>query len=269
MSVTQSPSIDQLTAALATPFSTEDIEWRIARSGMKGDRPWGLCLAYITNRAIMERLDATMGPENWCNEFRPWGDKAVLCGLSIRLNGEWVTKWDGADQTDIEAAKGGFSNAMKRAAVQWGIGRYLYKLDEGWATFHEGGPYNALVKRDKNDKGTYFKWAPPALPSWALPDGERSAVRGQQSSRGTTGARDAPPTDFSQPPAALMSDADEEWHDEALTREQPCPLTTKSLPIARMTKVQLKVFEEWVVAHPAASRAEEWLALTRTELAAR
>ena len=83
---------------LADPFPAADIEWRIQRSGVKNGKPWAMCLAYITNRAIMDRLDAVLGPENWRNEFVPWGDKAVACGLSLRLSGEWITKWDGAEQ---------------------------------------------------------------------------------------------------------------------------------------------------------------------------
>ena len=42
-------------------------------------------------------------------------------------------KWDAAENTQVEAVKGGRSGAMKRAAVQWGIGRYLYNLEEGFA----------------------------------------------------------------------------------------------------------------------------------------
>src|SRR5690606_38042070 len=79
---------------------------------------------------------------------------------------EWVTKWDGAENTEKEAVKGGLSGAMKRAAVQWGIGRYLYQLEEGWANVHEGGQYSAQTKDKK-----WFRWDPPALPAWALPDG--------------------------------------------------------------------------------------------------
>lgn len=105
---------------LAAPFSPEDIKHR------KG--PNGKQLPYVTNRAIQDRLDEVMGPANWKNEFREWGQGSpgVLCGLSLRIDNEWITKWDGAEQTDIEAVKGGLSDAMKRAAVQWGIGRYLY-----------------------------------------------------------------------------------------------------------------------------------------------
>jgi hypothetical protein len=82
-----------------------------------------------------------------------------------------VTKWDGAENTDIEAVKGGLSGAMKRAAVQWGIGRYLYDLDEGWANIHDRGRHSA---KDKNNK--WFKWDPPELPPWALPNPTPSKV---------------------------------------------------------------------------------------------
>ncbi|WP_263317101.1 Rad52/Rad22 family DNA repair protein, partial [Enterobacter hormaechei] len=57
----------------------------------------------------------------------------VECGISIKVEGEWITKWDAAENTQVEAVKGGRSGAMKRAAVQWGIGRYLYNLEEGFA----------------------------------------------------------------------------------------------------------------------------------------
>ena len=151
---------------LKKPFAADDIEWRIQQSGLKDGKPWGMCLAYVTNRAIMDRLDNVVGPENWRNEYGHAPNGGVLCGISIRIDGEWITKYDGADNTDIESVKGGLSNAMKRAAVQWGIGRYLYNLETGWATFAKNGKYTAKIDKQ------WFKWNPPNLPEWALPDGE-------------------------------------------------------------------------------------------------
>ena len=92
-----------------------------------------------------------------------------MCGISIRVpreNGatEWVTKWDGAENTDIEAVKGGLSGAMKRAAVQWNIGRYLYNLEEGWVEVSDKGQFQGKTK-----SGKFFRWNPPELPEWALP----------------------------------------------------------------------------------------------------
>lgn len=152
---------------LKDPFPTDDVEWRIGRAGKKKEGSvWAMCLAYITNRAIMERLDEVVGPENWRNEYREAPAGGVLCGLSIRVGDEWVTKCDGAENTDMEAVKGGLSGAMKRAAVQWGVGRYLYNLPEGWATVSEKGEHYGKTK-----DGTAFRWDPPELPAWALPGG--------------------------------------------------------------------------------------------------
>ncbi|MFR7743272.1 MAG: Rad52/Rad22 family DNA repair protein [Acutalibacteraceae bacterium] len=59
-----------------------------------------------------------------------------MCGIStcscIYFEGKgFITKWDGAEDSDIEpASRGGLSDSMKRAAVRWGIGRVLYKMTE-------------------------------------------------------------------------------------------------------------------------------------------
>jgi hypothetical protein len=150
---------------LQKPFPADDIEWRVQRalSTSKGNK--AVVLAYVTNRAIMNRLDDVFGVGGWKNEYKEWRDKGVLCGISVKIDGEWVTKWDGAEETNIEAVKGGFSGSMKRAAVQWGIGRYLYNLDETWVDVKERGE-NYINDRKANIKGY---WDTPILPSWALP----------------------------------------------------------------------------------------------------
>lgn len=164
--------IDGLHAALTEPFAALDIEWRVQTSGKTANGPWVRVLAYIDNRAIMERLDETCGADGWRNEFKHAASGAVLCGLSIKVNGEWITKWDGANETDIEAAKGGLSNAMKRAAVQWGIGRYLYNLSEDFATVLKAGDRNGeYLKANPQKHGDALYWRAPVLPTWALPKG--------------------------------------------------------------------------------------------------
>ncbi len=160
---------------LAEPFPAKDIEWRIGQCGTgREGKVWAKVLAYITNRAIMDRLDHVCGPIRWRNEFREWtvgGQPGVLCGISIEnVVGQWITKWDGAENTDIEAVKGGLSGAMKRAAVQWGIGRYLYDLDEGWAVIVDDNR-DKQAHYAKTKEGTTFYWKPPPLPTWALPKG--------------------------------------------------------------------------------------------------
>lgn len=159
--------------ALAAPFPASEIEWRVQRSGEKDGKPWAMVLCYVTNRAIMNRLDEVVGPENWQNSFGVSPGGGVLCGITIRMDdGREVTKYDGAGGTDVESEKGSLSGAMKRAAVQWGIGRYLYNLDEGFANVHDNGRFRAKLK----DGNKTFKWDPPALPAWALPQTKKNAV---------------------------------------------------------------------------------------------
>lgn len=121
--------------ALQSPFGTEDIEWRVQQCGStQQGKLWAIVIPYITNRAIQQRLDDVCGVDGWKNEYTSTpNDKGTLCGISIKFD-DWITKWDGAEDTDIEAVKGGLSSAMKRAAVQWGIGRYLYKYEAAIVT---------------------------------------------------------------------------------------------------------------------------------------
>ena len=119
-------------AELAAPFAPEDLEWRLQRADKDGR--WGIAVPFVTNRAIQNRLDDVVGPENWYNDFKPWhGDgkkEAQICGISMYFEEHqgFITKWDGAEDSDIEPVKGGLSDSMKRAAVQWGVGRVLYNM---------------------------------------------------------------------------------------------------------------------------------------------
>lgn len=125
----------ELSKKLSAPFAAEDVEWRVQQTNKEKTR--GMAVAFITSRAIQKRLDETIGAFHWKTEFTPWhqiGNGSQLCALSIydEERGEWVTKTDGAENSDIEPVKGGLSDSFKRAAVQWGIGRYLYSLGAVW-----------------------------------------------------------------------------------------------------------------------------------------
>lgn len=168
---------------LKAPFPASDIEWRIGRAGKKNGGIWAMALAYVTNRAIQDRLDDVCGPENWKNEFWKGPDGGVVCEIAIRVHkpDDWVSKQDGADNTEIEPVKGGLSGSMKRAAVQWGIGRYLYNLDEGWADVGPDGAHYGRLPKDKG--GDSFRWDPPQLPAWALPASNKASQEAEDDSR--------------------------------------------------------------------------------------
>lgn len=141
---------EELRQALAAPFSNGDIEWRV--SATTQDKTKGLAVPYVTNRAIQNRLDSTVGIDGWQNEFRPWKDgKAQLCGISIyfQQQKQWLTKWDGADDSDFESVKGGLSDSMKRAAVEWGVGRYLYGMTQIWVKIVQRGKGFFIVDEEQ------------------------------------------------------------------------------------------------------------------------
>ena len=166
---------------LAKPFAPEDLEWRPQQTNR--EKTCGMAVAYVTNRAIQDRLDDVVGPDNWHNDFRPWhpvGNKeSQICGISIynEERKEWNTKWDGAEDTDIEAVKGGLSDSMKRAAVQWGIGRYLYKMDGIWVNVEVRGKSCVILQgeRAKLDEA-YLAWLKKLNLTPAQPGGLQSEL---------------------------------------------------------------------------------------------
>jgi hypothetical protein len=115
---------------LSSPFSADEIDWRVGST--TADKSKGMALAYIDARAVMDRLDTVCGPDGWQNNnvYGPGG--SVVCNLGVRMNGEWIWKADGAGATDVEGEKGAISDALKRAAVRFGVGRYLYELKSPW-----------------------------------------------------------------------------------------------------------------------------------------
>lgn len=168
---------------LSAPFPPEDIEWRVARAGIAKKGVYCMVLAYITARAIQERLDEVVGPANWQNtplqlhEVRA-GLFAMQVGISIKIGEEWVTKYDVSEPTQVEPAKGGFSGATKRAGAQWGIGRYLYYIDETFAETSDqngGKGWNYATLPKDQGKAPYY-WKTPTLPSWAVPKEAEHAI---------------------------------------------------------------------------------------------
>ena len=144
--------MDHNELALKRPFPINKLRWRKGGGSKE--------LVYITARDVMDRLDEVFGVEGWQTEFDFIGDR-MICKLSVffdYLDGIWITKSDGADDSNIEGAKGGISDSLKRAAVQFGIGRYLYhpsafdanKKPAPWAT-PEG--YDELMEKRHGKEG--------------------------------------------------------------------------------------------------------------------
>jgi hypothetical protein len=134
---------EDLFEKLAAPFPADRVSWRVGST--TSDKSKGMALAYIDARDVMDRLDAVMGPAYWQCRY-PHANGKTVCEIGLALPTltqpgqlEWVWKADGAGDTDYEAEKGALSDAFKRAAVRWGIGRYLYDLDSPWVAVEQRG----------------------------------------------------------------------------------------------------------------------------------
>ena len=110
--------MEDLLVRLKAPFPADKLSWRIGQKNK--DKTKAMMLVYIDSRDVQDRLDEVCGL-NWSDSYSEVRGRLVC---SITING--VTRTDGAGDTDFEAEKGGLSDAFKRAAVKWGVGRYLY-----------------------------------------------------------------------------------------------------------------------------------------------
>lgn len=189
---------------LAAVFPANALEWRVQQADKTRDgaRLWARLAVYVDARAVMARLDEACGPGNWQVRYRETA-KGLMAGIGIRVatgpvNGvdraRWVWKWDGAGYikandglSESDAAKGTHSQALKRCATVWGIGRYLYDVGATYAVIREEGEHRAKAK-----DGTWFNWDPPKLPAEFLPPASTPAP-----------ARQAPARQAAERPAAV------------------------------------------------------------------
>lgn len=121
-----------LTKKLTEPFEPAIIKFK--PQVVSGNR--AMALAYIDARAIQDRLDDVLGVEGWQDDYEALPDGSVICRLKLKLGDKWITKVDvggPSEQPDGgDRMKAAFSDALKRAAVKFGIGRYLYRLPNQW-----------------------------------------------------------------------------------------------------------------------------------------
>lgn len=85
------------------------------------------CVAYVDSRQVQDMLDAVVGPANWQDRYIVV-DGQLHCEIGIydETKNEWVWKGDCGTESMTEKEKGQASDAFKRAAVKWGVGRFLY-----------------------------------------------------------------------------------------------------------------------------------------------
>lgn len=149
--------------AFGKPFPASDVSWKVQVTSR--DKKSGKVVPYLDARAISDRLDEVVGQYNWKDSYGQWHcyteepkdeskkPKKVnsqLCTISIYDDerNEWISKTDGAENTDIEPIKGGLSDSFKRCAVKWNIGRYLYNFEAVWVNLADEYGRRVIAKEE-------------------------------------------------------------------------------------------------------------------------
>ncbi|MGC8877141.1 Rad52/Rad22 family DNA repair protein [Thermus sp.] len=147
--------MDEVWRKLAEPFPKGEVQWRI--EALSRDKRRALVVPYVDARTVLDRLDKVVGPEGWHDAYEVLSDqerllgdergekRERLCEVKCRLTVLGVTKEDVGEGDSLKAA---FSDALKRAAVKFGVGRYLYRLEKQWVDYDP-------------EKG---RFTPPSLP---------------------------------------------------------------------------------------------------------
>lgn len=127
--------VNAIAQALAAPFDQAEVKFK--PQAVSGNR--ALAVPFVDARVIQDRLDEVLGVMGWQDSYECLPDGAVVCRLRIRLGAEWITKEDVGGQSEQpdegDRRKAAFSDALKRAAVKFGIGRYLYRLKPQWVDY--------------------------------------------------------------------------------------------------------------------------------------
>jgi hypothetical protein len=143
---------------LSRPFDPEEVEIKV--QAVSKDRTRAQVVAYVDARTVLDRLDEAVGPTGWSDSYEVLtngtdGEGRRLVEVKCTLTVLGISKEDVGEGDSLKAA---FSDALKRAAVKFGVGRYLYRLPKVWADLDERGNIKdpeavkrALLSGEAND----------------------------------------------------------------------------------------------------------------------
>ena len=123
---------------LAKPF--EKISWRPQRviKSSKNNKHWGIMIAYINARDVIDRLNEVVGAD-WNFTWTPTPATNVVKGrLEIFNSYKEDVGYPNSDR-DTYPYKSAVSDALKRCAVQYGVGRFLYNLENKFIEYDAYG----------------------------------------------------------------------------------------------------------------------------------
>lgn len=137
---------DRTLRELSRPFAPNALRFKVQATWPKDNPTGGLVVPYVDARTVAARLNHVVGM-SWSTRFEPW-DKGALCALTIH----GVTRQDVGKGGSFEAEKAAVSDALKRAAVQFGVGAYIYALSSVTLDVTENGAMKGKVPTLKKKK---------------------------------------------------------------------------------------------------------------------
>lgn len=130
---------DEIALQLREPFDPRDVDFRVQG---KANEQTGRAqvVAYIDARVVQDRLDAVVGAGNWSFDWTPLViEKGEVMIAKGTLTVYGISKADAGSASNFEQTLGAVSHCFKRAAVHWGVGRYLYNLPMTWVSVEKNG----------------------------------------------------------------------------------------------------------------------------------
>lgn len=95
-------------------------KWRV--QSFSKFKPQATCVAYIDSRDVQDVLDANC---EWSDRY--YSEAGLLfCEITIYVGDKEYKRTDTGSESNVDKQKGHSSDAFKRAAVKFGVGRFLY-----------------------------------------------------------------------------------------------------------------------------------------------
>lgn len=115
---------------LARPFPLQVIQWRAGATTQ--DKTRAQALPYVDPRVYERRLDEVC-PGSWSVDFEPWGDRRIICRLTI--HGLTRASTGESDGEGLAIGPTAEAQAFKRACSRFGLGRHLYAMPAPWVRY--------------------------------------------------------------------------------------------------------------------------------------
>jgi len=141
---------------LYKPFPLDRVKFRVGATTKKKDKC--IPLAYVDARDVIQRLNNVFGA-SWESSQTDRGG----CSLTLPFSTISSTRVDDAGETKVEAEKGKYSGAFKRAAVHFGVGLYLYYFPNVYVGYNGYGidMNNGNFVVNGREESPFLDWMDP------------------------------------------------------------------------------------------------------------